>query len=530
MKKILLNALLAVLISFSVKSQTNILTVAERSNYDSTSTYNDVIFFINTLQQSSEIMRVDTLAISTEGRVIPLVIIGNPLPANPSGIEKDGRIPVYIQANIHAGEVEGKEATQMLIRDLTEGKNLEILNNLVILICPILNPDGNEKFSTQNRTNQNGPESVGVRYNGQHLDLNRDAMKLETPEIRGVVTSVLNKWDPAVSVDCHTTNGSFHEEPVTFTWMMNPNGDTTLRNYMRDKMAPAVSKTLLNKYNVENVYYGEFMNRKNIDEGWISYAPEPRYLWNYIGIRNRLSILNENYVYADFKTRVNGCYNLLWSILEYSSANKEQIKQQIADADSRTIKRGLNPAITDSFAIDYKEFSTPEKVTIKAYEYVKYTDDKGRERYKKSDKWRKVSVPYYADYYATKSTKFPFAYILSIPDKKVIETLTLHGIIIEKLTEDVSIDVERFKISGLKPSERLNQGHYTENIDGEYVTEHKEFAEGTCIVRAGQPLGSLAAYLLEPMADDGFLFWNFSTGISYLSGEGDIIPILFTEF
>jgi hypothetical protein len=334
-------------------------------------------------------------------------------------------------------------------------------------------------------------------------------MKLETPEIRGVVTNVLNKWDPAVSVDCHTTNGSYHEEPVTFTWMMNPNGDTILRNYMRDNMASGISRTLLNKYNVENVFYGEFIDRKDIEKGWISYASEPRYIWNYIGIRNRLSILNENYVYADFKTRTNGCYNLLWSILEFSSEHKDEIKQLITEANVRTIKRGLEPAVTDSFAIEYKGYPTPEKVTIKAYDYVKYTDDNGRERYKKSDKWREVTVPYIADYYATKNTRFPFAYILTIPDEKVVKTLKAHGIIVEKLSADITIDVERFKIEELKPSSRLNQGHYTENIQGEYINESKKFAEGTYIIRTGQQLGYLVAYLLEPRADDGFLFWNF---------------------
>jgi len=490
-------------------SQTGILTTAERSDYTLTSTYDDVMSFINTMQKTSKIMRIDTLATSTEGRVVPLVVIGNPLPVSLADIKKDGRIPIYIQANIHAGEVEGKEATQMLIRDIINGKSKDFLKDIVLLVCPILNPDGNEKFSDQNRRNQNGPASVGVRYNGQHLDLNRDAMKLETPEIRGVVTNVLNKWDPAVSVDCHTTNGSFHKEPVTFTWMMNPNGDTILRNYMRDNMASGISRTLLNKYNVENVFYGEFIDRKDIEKGWISYAPEPRYLWNYIGIRNRLSILNENYVYADFKTRVNGCYNLLWSILEYSVQNKQQIKQQITDADNRTINKGIKPAITDSFAIDYKAFPTPEKVTIKAYDYVKYTDDKGNERYKKSDEWHKINVPYFADYFPTKNTKFPFAYILAIPDKKVIKILKMHGVKVEKLKNDISIDVERFNTEELKPSERLNQGHYTENIKGEYVIESIKFTEGTYIVRTGQKLGYLAAYLLEPMADDGLLFWNF---------------------
>ena len=487
-----------------------LLTTAEKSNYASTSTYKDVISFIRELDKTSEFIRIDTLAQTTEGREIPLLIIGNPLPESYADLENDNRIVVYIQANIHAGEVEGKEATQMLARELLQTDSSEILKNVVVLICPIFNADGNEKFSKQNRTNQNGPvNGVGVRYNGQQLDLNRDAMKLESPEIRGVVTHILNKWDPAISVDCHTTNGSYHEEPVTFTWMMNPNGDRNLINFMRDEMMPDVSKTLSGKYDVENVFYGEFIDRMDLEKGWISYASEPRYLVNYIGVRNRLSILNENYVYADFKTRVNGSYKLLRSILEFAAAHPVEIKTMLHKADQQTIERGNRVAITDSFAIKYKGYPTPEKITIKAFEADTIPGKRGYWRYKKSDRQVTVTVPYIADYFATESIKFPYAYVLPIPIKEVIENLEKHGILIEQLAEDTKIEVERFKIEKLSPSKRINQGHYTNSVEGKYITETKSFPKGTNIIRTAQPLGNLAAYLLEPQTDDGLMKWNF---------------------
>jgi len=253
----------------SVFPQTALLTTAEKTNYDATSTYNEVISFINTLDKQSDILRIEQIAKTTEGRNIPMMIIANPMIDNWEDAKNDKRIVVYIQANIHAGEVEGKEATQMLARDLVNNPQSEILKNCIVLIDPIFNADGNEKFSTKNRTNQNGPASVGVRYNGQQLDLNRDAMKLESPEVSGLVENVLNKWDPAIFVDCHTTNGSYHEEPVTFTWMMNPNGDRNLINYMRDEMMPTVHATLFEKHQVENVFYGEFVDRMNLDMGWV---------------------------------------------------------------------------------------------------------------------------------------------------------------------------------------------------------------------------------------------------------------------
>ncbi|MCK5076368.1 MAG: hypothetical protein KAR38_08325, partial [Calditrichia bacterium] len=185
------------------------LTVAEASQYKSTSTYNDVMDFIQTLQKQSSKIRVETICESVEGRKIPLLILGDPVPMSPLDLRNDERAIVYFQANIHAGEVEGKEAVLMLARDILAGETPDFLDKLIILITPNFNADGNEKISKRNRKRQHGPvNGVGVRYNGQKLDLNRDGIKLESPEVRGMVQNVLNRWDPLLFVDCHTTNGS----------------------------------------------------------------------------------------------------------------------------------------------------------------------------------------------------------------------------------------------------------------------------------------------------------------------------------
>jgi len=508
MKTIHIFLFLFLLAGFSVEGQ-QFLTVAEKTNFESTDTYADVQRFITQLLKTSPFIRTENIAVTTEGKEIPLLIIANPLPASPEDLKDDKRIVVYIQANIHAGEVEGKEATLMLARELLKDPESEILKNVVLLICPILNADGNDKISTSNRTNQNGPvNGVGVRYNGQYLDLNRDAMKLETPEINGVVSGILNTWDPAITVDCHTTDGSYHEEPVTFTWMINPNGSRDLINFMRDRMMPEVHSLLMDKYHVENIFYGEFVDRLNLDKGWISEACEPRYLVNYIGVRNRLAILNENYVYADFKTRVYGCFNLLRSILDYATVNKTNIKKLLQTADDQLVKRNF-VAGTDSFAIEYKGFPTPDKITIKAFEADTIPGAKGYWRFKQSDRKRNITVPYITDFFPTKSIRIPFAYVLSIPDKNVINNLKAHGIKVEQISGKLTVDVDRFKIEELKGVGQLNQGHYTESVKGEFVPETKEFPAGTYIVRTGQKLGNLAAYLLEPQSDDGLMLWNF---------------------
>jgi len=501
---------LTIMLTFDIFAQPGFLTVAEKSDFKSTSNYKDVNDFIDKLLKSSPYIRRETIATSIEGREVPLLIIGNPLPKSPADLINDKRIVVYIQANIHAGEVEGKEATLMFLRDLFKKKNPEILKNVVLLVCPLFNPDGNEKISPLNRTYQNGPENgVGVRFNGQFLDLNRDAMKAESPEVRGDLTNVFNKWDPAIFMDCHTTDGSFHVEPTTFCWMVNPDGDNSLIAYMREKMMPEMSNTLSGKYNILNCFYGEFFDMLNPDKGWVYDAAEPRYMTNYYGIRNRLGILNENYVYADFKSRVMGCYYLINSLLDYASAHNSEIKNMLSETDKKTIARGDNPVATDSFAIDYNVRPLAGKVTIKTYQAELINDTNGWKNYHRTDKQVDVTVPYFIDYYPTKNVRFPYAYLITIKDQAITDLLKIHGVKFEKLSADTKIEVQRFNITELKGSTKLNQGHYTNTIDGNYVNGQVDFPAGTIIVRTAQPLGNLAAYLLEPQSNDGLLFWNY---------------------
>jgi hypothetical protein len=510
MKKFLFLTLIFLMENGCLHAQNRLLTVAEKSGYESTAKYADVQQFINELTTISNFIRVESIAKTTEGRDVPLLIIANPLPESTTSLREDKRIVVYIQANIHAGEVEGKEASLMLARDLVKGLNNDILKNVIVLICPNFNPDGNEAISTKNRTDQNGPTNgVGLRYNGQMLDLNRDAIKLETPEMQGLIRNVIRKWDPSVMVDCHTTNGSYHEEPVTFTWMMNPAGNRNLINYMRDKMMPQVSGILTEKYKVLNCFYGEFTDLKNPEAGWISYASEPRYLTNYMGVRNRLAILNENYVYADYKSRVLGSYSLLHSILEYAASNANEIKVMVQKADLQTVARGIEPAPADSFPVEYKVKPTPEKITIKAYEVDVITDSEGREKLQKSDRKKLVTAPYLADYYPTRSIRLPFAYLIKLSDPTVANLLIKHGIKVEKLTKSYILEVENFKITSLKPAERLNQGHYTNTVKGLMEKDIVEFLLGNYVIRMNQPLANLAAYMLEPETNDALILWNY---------------------
>ncbi|MGB9907491.1 MAG: M14 family metallopeptidase [Candidatus Saccharicenans sp.] len=496
----------------------NLLTVAEKSNFTATARYQEVMELIRELQKLSPRLVVENIGTTAEGRSIPMLVISNPPLHSPQAARSLKKTTVYIQANIHAGEVEGKEASLMLAREILLHPNHPYLQNLVILIVPNLNADGNERISPDNRRQQPGPEQgVGVRQNALNLDLNRDAVKLESPEMRAVVKNILNRWDPLLIVDCHTTDGAYHEETVTYSWPLNPNGDSELLDYQRQTLLPAIVKILKEKYKTLAVPYGLFRDWRDPAQGWVTFEPQPRYFTNYTGLRNRLSILDENYVHADYRTRVMSCFRFLKAILDYASTRTAEIQKMVEEADRRTVQLGLLPE-TKSFAVEFDLQPLPGPVTINAYELeVSERPGGGFPQLKPTDRKKPVTVPYLANYVPKRTVPYPFAYLVTVPDPEIKDRLLAHGLLVESLTAEVSLEVEVFLPKELKAAERPFQGHRLNQIKGEYKKEPRNFPAGTLLVRTAQPLGILAACLLEPESDDGLVVWNFFD--RYLAGQ-----------
>ncbi len=507
---------------FSDLSAQNPLTVAESSGYEKTSLYEDVYDFIYALQQKTHLIRIESIGKSAEGRDIPLMIIGDPVPVSPNELRDDNRAVIYFQAGIHPGEVEGKEAVLMLTRDLLSGGRPEYLDQFILLITPLLNPDGNDKLSPHNRRD-NGPEEAGIRYNAMNLDLNRDAVKLETPELRAVMKNIINRWDPLVFVDCHTTNGSYHDHPVTYLWGLNPNGDTKILEYTRAMLLKDITEILRGKYNFSAIPYGNFLDWREPEKGWFAVGPQPMYMTNYFALRNRFSILLENYAHADFKTRVWGNYYFLKAVLDYAYENKDEMISLAAEADRKTIERGLNTVKTDSFAVTYENRALKDKIVINGYEHLPETRPDGRQWYRKGEEKVKIEVPLLHEWIPARQAARPSGYFLTLHDAPLIENLKTHGILVEQLQAPVTTEAESFIVTGAVPAARLNQGHYQTNAEGFYQTGQITFPAGTYYVSTAQPLGHVAVYLLEPESDNGLVVWNFfDRYISRQWGAGEL--------
>ena len=490
---------------------------AERTNYEETTRYEEVLDFIAELQKRSSLIRVESFGKSEEGRRLPLMIFSELPISNPREAHGSGKPIVFIMANIHAGEVEGKEAMLHLSRRILFGDLKQLLSKLTILIAPIYNADGNEKISVNNRTAQNGPiAGVGVRENSKNYDLNRDYMKLDSSEARALV-SLLNRWDPHLTVDLHTTNGSYHGYHLTYSQPLNPNSSAAILSYQRDKMLPAITKAMLKNHKLRSYYYGNFPRFTNLPTPgaptrWEAFTHQPRIGQNYHGLRNRLTILSEAYSYLTFKRRVEVTEKFVEEILKYAAANAREITQLTKRVDDETVRR-FSSGETIEQGVEFEMRPLPKPVDILIGEVVKVKNPRsGKEMTAMVEEtFKPLRMEDYGIFAAKRSVLAPRAYIFK-PEKNlevVIEKLVQHGITVEELTSPLQTDVAVFTIGNVTRSQRTFQNHREVKVTGAYKTENMTFPTGSIIVRTTQPLARLVCYLLEAESDDGLVDWNF---------------------
>jgi len=497
----------------ALAADSGLMTRPERTGYTQTSLYADVVDFVAAVAAGSDRIRACELGQSAGGRSIPLLVVSERGIVSPEEARLFGLPVVLIHGNIHAGEVEGKEALLMLLRDVVEGELDGLLANQVLLLAPIFNVDGNDKLGDNRR--DHGPELAGIRYNEQNLDLNRDYLKLDTPEVSALVR-LIRSWEPVLYVDMHTTNGSYHSEPVTYTTLANENGSEVLKDYMWQRFFPAVSTTLRERYGFESVPYGNWEDRADPSKGWSNHAFEARYSTNYVGLRNIFTVLDENYSHADFKTRVLSSHAFIRSIVDYTHEHIGEMQQILRSETVRT-----REVFRDRGWVTAYDVGTLQDVTVKSYEFeVKQIPEDELDDHppwlngvlvSRTDRLRDYTVPYFNRAVPTETVGLPEAYLLPAAHTEAIENLSTHGIQMEQLLEPIEATVERFLIEGVVPAKRPNQGRIPIDIEGSWTSERATLQAGAYLVPLRQPLARLIPVLLEPEGADSLARWGFFT-------------------
>jgi Zinc carboxypeptidase len=470
-------------------------TTAEKSNYEATSTYADVVEFLDQLEKRGAPMKVKWIGESTEGRKIPLCVVSNPPVASAQEARAQGKLVVYIQGNIHAGEVEGKEAALVLLRRIAKDRDPnKWLRKMVLLVNPIYNSDGNEKFGPveRNRPEQDGPKQVGVRANGQNFDLNRDSIKAESPEMRAVLSGIFNPWDPDAVMDLHTTNGTRHGFDLTYAPPLDPNTEPAILAYSRDRLLPDVRKESVQKYGKDLFDYG---NASRIGAPrWSSFEPYGRYVTNYAGLCNRIGVLSEATTYIPFKDRIVATDRFVTSVLDHFARNADDIARM-----------RKNLTMPSELGVRFEMAQGREEVVP----LEKLAEGEARPLTGRPKVLEGVKMPVFDRFKAVKMAKVPKAYLIPASQIQAVRLLSRHGIEIQKLTKTESYRGQVFTISEMVRANSAFQGHRLIRLEGTFADGAFDGQAGDFLVSAHQKLGRLVFSLLEPEGLDGVAAWEF---------------------
>lgn len=493
--------------TWNVQAQTSDLsfltTAAERTNFEETTRYDEVMAFLDVAVAQHPDLHLTTFGYSLEGRPLPLVIFGKTASMDPDAVRASDRLRIFIQGNIHAGEVCGKEALLMLIRSMAQGTHEVWADSALIMMAPIYNADGNERVNLFNRPRQNGPlAGMGQRPNAQGLDLNRDHMKMKSPEARSLIR-LMNEYDPHVLVDLHTTNGTRHGYHITFSPPLNPNTDMAIDGMLRNELLPAVQEGLKVRSGWDSYYYGNLPFRRG-EAGWYTFDHRPRFNNNYIGLRNRVAILSEAYAYATFEERVLASLFFTEAIIEESIHRRETILSAISLAEQRTspgLEQGLH----------FEPTRNRDQVDIlMGTVQTKTNPYSGAPFFERQDSTFVQSMPEYGAFAATERSTLPVAYRVEAEAADMVGSmLSAHGIRFEVLEADEQQDVHSFRVDSTRQAERPFQQVNEQTFWGTWKGQLQTFGAGSLHIPMDQELARLAFYLLEPRSDDGLVNWAF---------------------
>ena len=508
-------------------------TRAERTRYQETSRSEDVVAFLDSLVGMDGRLVRTSIGRTGEGRELAAVIASRPRVSTPAEARALDRPIVYVQGNIHGGEVEGKEALQMLLRDLALDPRPNVLDSIVLVALPNYNADGNEKWGPQARQRgaQNGPESVGQRPNAAGLDLNRDYVKLEAPETRASLEA-FNRWDPDVFVDLHTTNGSYHGYALTYSPSLHP--AAPLGAFTHDTLLPELRRRVKARHGYDTFPYGNFGSDEgvgprqpltdSVKNGWYTYEHKPRYGTNYYGLRGRVSVLSEAYSHDPFERRVASTYAFVRELLSYVA--ERPTAARLGAARSATRPTGAVP-IRARFA----QRPTQQPVLV---EVLAATGDSSQTQpgvprgIRRTGRFITQSMPVIDRFEATLTRTIPdggWAMDAAAPGAdSAVKLLRAHGVRVEHVAMLPAAELEAFRADSVVRSPRAFQGHQEVRLEGAWRTERRPLAN-IHLVSGTQPLSLLALELLDPQSDDGLATWNVFDAALRSGGDFPVVRL-----
>ena len=488
-------------------------THAENTDYRETPSYDDTVAYARRLAHASPSLDYRGFGCSGQGRELPLIVASETGTFTPKQAQARGKAVVLIQACIHSGEPDGKDAGFALLRDIAITKTAAgILENVVLLFIPIYNTDGHERATPYNRINQNGPEKMGWRTTSTYQNLNRDYLKADTPETRAWL-NLWNEWNPDLFIDCHVTDGADYRCNITYHHEHHAGVDAAIVEWERDVFGGRVAPATEAAGNVIS-WYLEFIDNRDLPRGTRDFNGSPRFSTGYVPARNRPGILIETHMIKDYRSRVIGTYDFLKAALIEVNNEPARLKQLGRGADERAAALGRNYNPASLYPLDFEITDEQTPFQLKAYQYeTDQSEVSGDLRVVYGREPLDLTVPMYKTFRVTRAVAPPLSYIVPVQWTEVIEVLKAHGLETHKLFQSTEIEVESYRFTNVTWPAGPFEGRHMPRFDVETVTETRTFHADSLIVPLAQPLARVALNLLEPQAPDSFARWGFFNAI-----------------
>jgi hypothetical protein len=490
------------------------LTVPEKTNYERTASNKEILEFIDALRWNSDKVQVMTVYTSPLRNVCPAVVLANPRVTRPEEAVKSGKTIVYLQGNIHPYEPEGKEALLMLAREILFGRMSKLLDDLIIIICPNFNVDGNDTLSLSEGT----PHFLGSGNNSQDLNLNRDAVRVDTVEMIGLYRNVFNRWDPILVFDAHLMGRVQHGYANGYIHCTVPAAAPGPRGYVFETLFPAVREATRQNFGLEVFTHSGTDNKwppTIWGPGQAIWSTEAKFVANAYGLRNRMSILAETPGHESFERRIYAHFALIGETLRFAAAHGKEMQEVCRRADAEVVEAVKTKAESGQLRNwTAGKYESSGKVDILMYkernitELVPGTSVRGKmAAHMLGAPERVIGVEFMVKAVGTTSATMPRGYLIPAEYGFIAEKLRTHNVKLEVLAKPIKVSGEQFVVDKI---DRGRGGDFSSNnmvkLDGGFAPSTvKEFPAGTYRVDMAQPMANLAFYLLEPQAADGFV-------------------------
>lgn len=478
------------------------VTPAEKTNFRLSPNYDETVAWLQRLTAAAPELRMMSLGKSSEGRDIWMVVASRDRLFTPDAVKRTGKPIIFVQAGIHSGEIDGKDAGMMLLRDITVGgRRKNLLDRAILLFVPIFNVDGHERASKFGRINQRGPEVIGWRTTARNLNLNRDYTKLDAPEMRAMVTA-LDRWQPDLYVDLHVTDGADYQYDITFGWNTTTGYSPGIVRWLDSMLGPTLTRDLRNAGHIPGPLVFPVAGDDVVQGIWAGNA-SPRLSNGYADARHLACVLVENHSLKPYDQRVLGTLVLLESMLELIGREGNGLRRvSMADAELRLDPVPLDWRIPPAATPDTMEFLGVESRTSLSHV-------SGTIRTEWLGRPVTMRVPVLRQTEVAVSVPRAKAYWIPASRTDIVDLLKLHGIGLERIPSAREVDVEMYRLVDPKLASEAFEGRV--RLETKTTMEQRKvvFPAGSWRVPTANALGELITVLLEPSSLDSFLQWGF---------------------